>query len=414
MRVHSVLLVVLVTVMSQSAVAQEVPPMLTLERAVELALANHPTLQAAEARVDMMQARTGGERAILWPQVKGRFIFPLIGTESGFFLHQQLWDFLHTHHRIQSSRSRTQASELDQAGQQADIILNTKVAYYTVLMQQQLLIQAEKTEQAHTKRLEQAEELFRVGRLAISEVTKARIALDTATLTVATAKHDVAQAKIELAHAMGVPMDTPYELEPVLVAEARDIPLDRAIHDALELRHEIQSAAAREKAMQSSVLAAKRKAYPTIFGRLEYRVKGKGAKEPAFIAGVGIQGTIFDGFANAAKVKAARADLRRTGAELTAQKQQVTFEVRQAYLQLTLAEEQMRVAERTKDSAEANFRVIEEHYRLGRVSGVEFADAESLVASTTTKHMQSLYNYYIAMAQLERAIGRDLGQRGVP
>ena len=162
--------------------------------------------------------------------------------------------------------------------------------------------------------------------------------------------------------------------------------------------------------MKSSVLAAKRKAFPTIFGRLEYRLEGRGASQPAFLVGVGIQGPIFDGFANVAKVKEARADLRRTGAELTAQKQQVAFEVRQAYLQLTLAEEHLRVTARTQHSAEANLRVVEEHYRLGRVSGVELAEAESLLASTTTKHMQSLYNYHIAMAQLERAVGRDLDQ----
>lgn len=410
MRAHSVLLVLLVTVVGLSAAAQEVPPVITLEQAVEHALANHPTLQAAGATVEMMQARSQGERAVRFPQVKARFVFPLIGTESGVFLNQKIWDFRHTHHRIQSSRAQEHASELDQAAQRADIILHTKVAYYTVLMQQQLLIQAEKAEQAHSKRLEQAEGLFRVGRLAISEVTKARITLDTTVLTMATAKHDVAKAKIELAHAMGMPMDTPYELEPVLMAQPRDLPLDRAIHDALASRHEIQSVAAREEAMKSSVLAAKRKAFPTIFGRLEYRLEGRGASQPGFLVGVGIQGPIFDGFANVAKVKEARADLRRTGAELTAQKQQVAFEVRQAYLQLTLAEEHLRVTARTQHSAEANLRVVEEHYRLGRVSGVELAEAESLLASTTTKHMQSLYNYHIAMAHLERAVGRDLDQ----
>ena len=113
---------------------------------------------------------------------------------------------------------------MDQEAQRADIVLHTKVAYYTVLMQQQLVIQAEKAEQAHTKRLEQAEGLFRVGRLAMSEVTKARITLDTTVLTVATAKHDVAKAKIELAHTMGMPMDTPYELEPVLAGPAAGYP----------------------------------------------------------------------------------------------------------------------------------------------------------------------------------------------
>ena len=410
MRVHSVVLVLLMMVVSLPAVAQEVPPVLTLEHAVELALARQPTLHVAGAEVERMQARIQGERSVRFPQVEGRFVLPLIGTESGVSLHQKIWDFRQTHHRIQSSQAWAHASELDQEVQRADVVLNTKVAFYTVLMQQQLLNQAEKAKQVHAKRLEQAEGLFRVGRLTSSEVTKVRIALDTTTLTVATAKHDVAKAKIELAHVIGVPMDTPYELAPVLVVQPWDIPLDRAIHDALASRHEIQSVAAREAAMKSSVLAAKRNAYPTIFGRLEYRLEGRGASQPAFLVGVGIEGPIFDGFANVAKVKETRADLRRTGAELTSQKQQVAFEVRQAYLQRTLAVEHMRVTERTKRSAAANLRAVEEHHRLGRVSGVELAEAESLVASTTTKHMQSLYTYHIAMAQLERAVGKDLGQ----
>jgi outer membrane protein TolC len=134
MKPYRLMLILLLQLFSQAAWAGEAAPVLTLEQAVEMALANHPTLQLAELAADMMQAQIQGERSMLYPKLTARFVTPFVGTESGVTLHQPIWDFRQTQHRIAASRA--QASGFAHTGQREDVILTVKVSYYTVLIQQ--------------------------------------------------------------------------------------------------------------------------------------------------------------------------------------------------------------------------------------------------------------------------------------
>jgi len=101
-----------------------------------MALANHPTLQMARPAAEIMQAKIEGERSGLYPKATARFVVAFVGTESGVSLQQHIWDFRQTQHRIEASRAEAQASGFGQTAQREDVILNVKVTYYTVFIQQ--------------------------------------------------------------------------------------------------------------------------------------------------------------------------------------------------------------------------------------------------------------------------------------
>lgn len=143
MKPWRLILVLLMYLSGQPIWAGEEAPALTLNQAVETALANHPALQAASPQTDVMQAQIQGERSGLHPKLTARFVAPFVGTESGVTLHQPIWDFRQTQHRIHASRARAQASAFGHAAQREDVILVVKVAYYTVLMQQLMKTEAE-------------------------------------------------------------------------------------------------------------------------------------------------------------------------------------------------------------------------------------------------------------------------------
>lgn len=408
MKPYYLMLILLVSCFSQTVWAGGEPSVLTLDQAVEMALANHPTLQLAGPAADMMQAKIQDERAALYPKLTARFVFPFVGTESGVSLNQYIWDFRQTQHRIQASRAQAQASGFEQAVQREDVILAVKVTYYTVLMQHLIKTEAEHQVRMLEKRLEQIDGLFNIGRRSKVELTQAHMNLDQAKLNLATARYDVESARLQLADAMGLKTVLPYELAPEVHADKPDVDLEHALQRALAQRSELQQQDARIAALKSHAAAAKQSVYPTIFGRLAYRVEGQGAEQPGFVAGIGIQGTIFDGFATTAKMQAANAEVRHAEAEMAVQQQQIATEVKQAVLRLQLATEHMQVTQHSQREAAANLQVANEQFRLGRVSAIELAEAELLVASTAAKHGQSIYSAKIALAQLEHATGRDL------
>ncbi|HSC35997.1 MAG TPA: TolC family protein, partial [Thermodesulfobacteriota bacterium] len=77
----------------------------------------------------------------------------------------------------------------------------------------------------------------------------------------------------------------------------------------------------------------------------------------------------------------------------------------QLRLDLELAEENIRITEKTRISAERSFILAQERYRLERASELELAEAEAIYSSSKAAYMQSIYNYNITAARLDRAIG---------
>src|SRR5688572_33330189 len=114
MQPYRLILILLIPCLCQTVWANGDWPLLTLERAVEMALANHPALRTAKPLADIMQAKIQGERSELYPQLTARFVFPFVGTESGVSLQQHIWDFRQTQHRIEASRATAQASAFGQ------------------------------------------------------------------------------------------------------------------------------------------------------------------------------------------------------------------------------------------------------------------------------------------------------------
>jgi outer membrane protein TolC len=407
MRFCQLILIGLIGSICQPGLVRGEQPILSLAQAVEMALAKHPVMSMAKPAADIMQAKIRGERASLYPKVTARFVFPFVGTESGVSMQQYIWDFGQTQHRIQAEQAAAQASGFDQAVQREDVILNVKVAYYNVLIQQLTLIEAEYRNRSLEKRLEQIASLFKLGRRSQSELTQVRMNVDQVKLNVATARHDVENARIQLAFAMGLTTALPYDLAPEIDPDRRDVNLEQTLQSALTRRNEVHRQEAQIAALRAQAAAAKEAAYPTIFGRMAWRIEGEGAEQPGFVVGIGLQGTLFDGFATPAKRQEAEAQVRQAEAEMTLQKQKIVMEVKQAVLRLQLAMEQMQTTHHSQREARQHLEFMREQFRLGRVSTVEMAEAELLDVSATAKRDQSIYHAKIALAQLDRMTGKD-------
>src|SRR3990172_8973480 len=378
MRALFLLLILSLSTLNISSSALETTETLTLDKALEIALENNPTLEASRASVDIMKARVQGARSDLFPQIKSRFIYPFVGTESGVSLDQLIWDFGYTSNIIKATKAQAKSSEYDKVANREDVILDTKIAYYTVLAQKRIVEASEKKFIENERRLEQAEGFFKVGRISKIEITKAKVNLGNAKLNLVTAKNNLERAKLQLSTAMGIIGNFNYELEDMLEYKMIVVNLEQAIGKAFELRPELDSLEAKKVAMKANLKASKQDYYPTIFGRTAYRIKE------------------------------AKADLRRSQAEIESMKGQIVSEVKQSYLNLKLSEESIKVTETSKTSSEENLELARERYRLGRAFSIELAEAEALYASTNADYIQVIYNYKIAVPQLERAIGEKL------
>ena len=379
---------------------------ITLDEAIDLALLNSPSITISNANVAISRAGVKNAKSVYYPQISSRVIVPFIGRESGFFLDQLIYDFGRTTNRVKSAKALLRSSKFDRDSNEDELILNTIVGYYTVLAENHIALAMEKKVIENEKRLEQTQGFHQLGRVPLTEVTKAEVNLGNARLEQIESKNKLEVAKVNLMTTMGLEeQELGFELEDSTDISIVTYELEDSIVQALGSRAELKSLEAQKKAMRANLKASKKEFYPEIFGRTAYRFEGKGAETPGFIAGVGVRFPIFEGFSRFARVEDSKANLTRAKAELRSTRAAIVSQIKQLYLDLEFAKENIQVTKRTKESAEQSLNLARERYNLARASSIELAEAEALFSISNARYMQSIYNYNITVARLERATG---------
>ena len=403
---YNVLLILISFVLGGITAYSQEKQTITLEEAIDIAVANNPAIEISDATVDISRAGVKDAKSAYYPHVSSRIIVPFIGRESGFFLDQLIYDFGRTSNAVKSTKQLLKARKFDKESTEEDIILSTIIGYYTVLSERHIALAMEKKVVELEKQLERAEGFYKFGRVPQIDVTKAEVNLGNAKLEQIQARNNLEVAKVNLQTVMGLEDESfNFDLEDSPDITIMSYELEESIIQALGSRAELKSLEAQKAAMRANVKASKKEFYPEIFGRTAYRFEGKGAETPGFIAGVGVKFPIFEGFSRFAKVEDSKANLRRANAELRSTRAGIVSHIKQLYLDLEFAKENIQVTKRTKDSAEQSLNLARERYNLARASSVELAEAEALYAISYAKYMQAIYNYNIKVARLERATG---------
>ncbi|NIS07526.1 MAG: TolC family protein, partial [Candidatus Dadabacteria bacterium] len=116
------------------------------------------------------------------PQIRFRFILPFVERESGVFADQLLWDFWRTPSLVKASGASLESSRHKRNATVNDVILNTKIAYYNLLINQNIYETNRYEVEEFEKKLEQTENFVKLGRKSRLDLTKARVDMGHAKL----------------------------------------------------------------------------------------------------------------------------------------------------------------------------------------------------------------------------------------
>ena len=127
-----------------------------------------------------------------------------------------------------------------------------------------------------------------------------------------------------------------------------------------------------------------------------------------FRSGISLEFPLYDGGLTKAKVRQARGELEKSQANLESLRQDVVLEVEQAYSELRNSEEAIGAAEKIVEQAKENLDLANGRYEVGVGSPVEVTDATENYMDAQKDYYGSLYDYRLALAALEKAIGGAL------
>ncbi|HET7318533.1 MAG TPA: TolC family protein [Nitrospirota bacterium] len=400
---------------------------LTLSRAIEIALEKNPTILAARFGVDVSSNRVGEARSAYYPQLSASAAYTRInpvpgsstfgGNEtfnqfsSSVTLNQNILDFGKTSSQVDVSKYNLEASRDDLQSTQDSVIQSVKQDYYGVLQARRNRDVAEDVIKQFQLHLDQAKGFYDVGTKARIDVIKAEVDLSNAKLDLINKDNAFKIAWVTLKNVMGVP-DAPegtYTIEEKLTFEKYTITLDEAVSHALDKRPDYKSAVAKRQAAESNISLQQSGHYPVLSGNASYNWaeidQSPYQLNHGWSAGVVLTVPLFSGFLTSHQVAEAKANLYILKANEESTRQQIMFDVRQAYLNLQAAEASIATAQLAADQAKENMDLANGRYAAGVGSPIEVSDAFATYVTAQANYTSALSNYKIAQASIERAMG---------
>lgn len=415
---------------------QAIPEVLTLEKAVELALSNHPSLRVASGTQAINEALVGQAQSGFYPQVQGLLAYQRTtanpsrnftgsalprstsGNTFGFYqsnvtLNQLLYDFGKTKSQVDTAQYNLQAANSDAETTVQTVVVNVQQAYFSLQQAQRLVTVSEEAITQFKKHLDLAKGRFKAGVAPKIDVTTAEVDLSNAQLNLITAKNNALVARVTLNNAMGIPTTSPYRVQDPSQGEAYQITLDEAVARAMQLRPETISQRAQERAAEAAIKAAQGNFFPTVTSSASYSYS---ATDFPLVYNWNVNGTvnvpIFSGFLTQQQVAQARANLLKTKANGDVLRQNILLEVNQALLNLEAVRERLRVTAVTVEQAKERLALVEGRYKAGLSNAVEVTDAEVVLVNAQVNDVVAISSYQAAKAQLDRAMGIITPVRG--
>jgi outer membrane protein len=405
---------------------------LTLQQCLDIAAQRQPSIIAAQYTVDINRNRVGEARSNYYPQISASAAYNRIkpvsfgagssvvstggtvaNTRNSFndysgslSLNQIIYDFGKTKTQVDISKLNVDSSLSDLETTSDQVTFNVKQAYYGLLQSQRNREVAVDTVRQNEQHLNQAKGFYEVGTKPKFDVTKAEVDLSNAKLNLIKAGTALEVAKVTLNNSIGVPDAPEYSIEDNLAFEKYAITMDEALQKAYEKRPDLLSLVAKRKAAEKNIDLQMKGYFPILTGSAAYNVGGQDFPlESGWSVGAAVSFPIFSGFLTKNQVAEAKANLNVFRSNEDFLKQNILLEVQQAYLNLNDAEQSIATAELTVKQATENLDIANGRYAAGVGNPIEVTDAEVSLTNARTAHIQALYNYKIAKASLEKAMG---------
>jgi len=417
------LIVGLILVFSVPIYANEGPMILSLEEAIDIALKNNKSILAArekirEAEGGIITARAGFlpsvslsgsyTRIAQIPAMKmqiptgidtvpvsvlnaigqptGDFVpLPVAVMEEGTFsfgepenyttratLQQPIFTWGRISNAYSLAQANLKAARADYQKTINDLKFNVTQSFYNVILAKEFVKLSEDSYAQFEQHVDQVEDLYNAGMASKFDLLRTRVQLANMKPQTIRAKNGLELAEAALKMLLGVDLYTGLNLKGIAIAKAANKP---------------------------SVFVAYNYDYKKPKRMLE---TGWGSD---WNVTVGLSLPIFAGFSYFGKVKQAAAQLGQVRFGIEQIVDGIKLEVKEAILSL---EQNKEILEAQKDNvtqAEEALDIAEERYRNGLITNLEYMDVQLALTRARIEYLQTLADYRIARAKLERAMG---------
>ena len=309
---------------------------------------------------------------------------------------------------VRAASLRERAVTQDVGAVQAETGLRIKEAYYRALLAGEVIKVAQSRVDADIELVRNAQALFTAGKGLEASVRRGEAERADADRALTTARNNQAKALLDLKAAMGVQLDSDITLADPLTFLPPAGDLAKQLADAAQTRPELLASRSRVQAAEAQTRSVRGSQGPQVAGMAMadgFTSHPLGTRE-GYTVGIVISLPLLDGGQRKAETAQARAHAERADAERRDLELRVANEVTQAWLDVSTAAENYRSAQTGLQSAQASYDVTALRVQNQKGILVEQLDALAAVVQARGNVAQALYDHALAVARLQRAVGR--------
>lgn len=297
-----------------------------------------------------------------------------------------------------------------------DVKFGVRQAYFGVLQAQENLEVQREALKATIDRRENVRLFLEAGEVAEFDLIQLDTEVSRAEAAVIAAENSVRLAKNALNNAIGIPIETAYEVVPVAAAEPlSDLKPEGYAQRAIEKRPDLEALRSQLDALEAVVRAESLALQPTVDVALTHQQTidpPMGQRESTTLGVLQVAWTVFDNGLTRSAVRVAQENLTQAQTRLSQAELGVQLEVRQALVLVENALKQIAVSRRTVEQQEEALRLAQLRYNADEGILLEVTTAQTELTAARAGLVNARYAYEIALAQLQRALGVDEIQPG--
>ncbi len=311
------------------------------------------------------------------------------------------------------SRIGEDVSRMDQAATIQDIVRDVGVTYFNILKTERMLGVAKQSLEQLEAHRNVAQQFYNAGVIPKNDLLQSEVQLANGQQFLVSAENNLELAKSQFNTVLRRDLNTPTRVEDILQYAAYTAGLQECLKTALDQRPEIKASALRVEQARKAVDLDKSDYYPSVnlvgsYGRFGDTADVQGSRyqdQENWSVMARADWKFWEWGRTRHKVDAGRSRENQALDALTNAKDQVSLEVKSAYLLMREAEKRVFVAKKAIEQAEENFRLNEERYKEQVATSTDVLDAQTLLTRAKSDYFNALSDYHIALTRLERSMG---------
>ncbi len=410
---------------------------LTLKRAVDMAIKNNPQVKEAifNKKYALEQKRSSFSEML--PKISAEYSYthlqddPFVYFQMGprreklitgytnnyswnISVVQPIFTGLALISKYEISSLGLDIEKLKEKISKLDIAFYVKQAYFNVLLSKRRVEVMEEEVKQLRSHLMDARNFYMEGVIPKNDLLKSEVAFSIAKQRLVKAKSDLSIAFSNLNRILGKNIqELSYEVQDITSTPIFDKKLDNLIKVALKKRPEILALNRAIKQAEVGVKLARSRFFPTVslFGQFQrsggdlFATENKFTNEKNLLVGIQAKWEFFDSGKKIFDVKKARWKVEALKQKLKSLQDSVSLEVKKAYEEMLVAKINVETAKKALSQAKENYKVTNEGYKVQINTSTDVLDARSYLTEAEMRYYGALYGYHVAIAAISRAIG---------